>query len=78
MKRAPAKRPKKRTSIKILWTCSVFSSSPEVYILIIPAFGIISIIISGIQKIIFGNSFWLFQNKLFGREFLLSHAGSRG
>ena len=34
---------------------------PEVYILIIPAFGIISIIISGIlQKIIFGNQSMIF------------------
>jgi heme/copper-type cytochrome/quinol oxidase subunit 1 len=38
-----------------------FFGHPEVYILIIPAFGIISIIISGIlQKIIFGNQSMIF------------------
>merc|ERR1712060_740033 len=38
-----------------------FFEHPEVYILIIPAFGIISIIISGIsQKIIFGNQSMIF------------------
>merc|ERR1712193_229775 len=38
-----------------------FFGHPEVYILIIPAFGIISIIISGVsQKIIFGNQSMIF------------------
>ena len=38
-----------------------FFGHPEVYILIIPAFGIISIILSGIlQKIIFGNQSMIF------------------
>merc|ERR1712113_884680 len=38
-----------------------FFGHPEVYILIIPAFGIINIIISGIsQKIIFGNQSMIF------------------
>merc|ERR1711979_143440 len=38
-----------------------FFAHPEVYILIIPAFGIISIIISGVtQKIIFGNQSMIF------------------
>ena len=38
-----------------------FFGHPEVYILIVPAFGIISIIISGIlQKIIFGNQSMIF------------------
>jgi len=38
-----------------------FFGHPEVYILIIPAFGVISIIISGIaQKIIFGNQSMIF------------------
>merc|ERR1712048_521943 len=38
-----------------------FFGHPEVYILIIPAFGIISIVISGIlQKIIFGNQSMIF------------------
>merc|ERR1712060_27936 len=41
----------------LFWFCG----HPEVYILIIPAFGIISIIISGIlQKIIFGNQSMIF------------------
>ena len=41
-----------------------FFGHPEVYILIIPAFGIISIIISGIlQKIIFGNPSMIFANQ---------------
>ena len=40
----------------------LYFGHPEVYILIIPAFGIISIIISGIlQKIIFGNQSMIFQ-----------------
>merc|ERR1711874_121103 len=57
-------------SVKISWSLSSFSSLscvsqhilyPEVYILIIPAFGIISIIISGVlQKIIFGNQSMIF------------------
>merc|ERR1711901_14967 len=38
-----------------------FFGHPEVYILIIPAFGVISIIISGVsQKIIFGNQSMIF------------------
>merc|ERR1711997_603919 len=38
-----------------------FFGHPEVYILIIPAFGVISIVISGIsQKIIFGNQSMIF------------------
>merc|ERR1711860_277654 len=38
-----------------------FFGHPEVYILIVPAFGVISIIISGIsQKIIFGNQSMIF------------------
>merc|ERR1712243_390232 len=38
-----------------------FFGHPEVYILIIPAFGIISIIISGVsQKIVFGNQSMIF------------------
>merc|ERR1739845_340401 len=38
-----------------------FLGHPEVYILIIPAFGVISIVISGIaQKIIFGNQSMIF------------------
>merc|ERR1712170_127648 len=40
---------------------SWFFGHPEVYILIIPAFGVISIIISGVsQKIIFGNQSMIF------------------
>merc|ERR1712093_469509 len=39
----------------------LFFGHPEVYILIIPAFGVISIVISGIaQKIIFGNQSMIF------------------
>merc|ERR1712086_1242396 len=39
----------------------IFQGSPEVYILIIPAFGVISIVISGVsQKIIFGNQSMIF------------------
>merc|ERR1712203_761726 len=38
-----------------------FFGHPEVYILIIPAFGVISIVISGVaQKIIFGNQSMIF------------------
>ena len=47
-----------------------FFGHPEVYILIIPAFGIISIIISGIlQKIIFGNTSMIFAMRLFFVKF---------
>ena len=48
--------PEAAEAITLIVSDSSVSKRPEVYILIIPAFGIISIIISGIlQLIIFGN-----------------------